>query len=143
MFRRPAQQRMQRGPAFGGIDLRAGQQRIAVLGQAAFARQLHQQRARLAVDQVAREVGENMRRLDAEIVRALRIVSEGGAQIESVLAREARRKVRAQGLPGRRFVAARAGLPIHQAARSRASSFSVSAMKARMPSASFSVPIAS
>jgi hypothetical protein len=139
-----AQQRVQHGAVFGVVDVLAREHRVAVRLEAALAGQREQQLFGARVDQVLGQVGEHMRRLLAEALEAPRVVHEGMAHVELAARRlEGGLQLR----PGRRTVAAlghvghgHVYLPLSCMSFS---SFTASAAKARMPSASFSVAIAS
>ena len=106
--------------------------------KAAFARQLEQQLFDQTVDPVFRQVGKQVRRLLAEGREPIPVGSEGLAQVEL-------RRLPAsllQRRPYRRLVATQPGRH-RQAAFINCSSLMVSAANARIPSASFSVAIAS
>src|SRR6202007_17399 len=105
--------------------------------EAALGGQARQQRAGAGVPAVLGQVGEDAGCLDGEVVEAPGVGCERGAQVELPAARVV---VRLQRLPGVRLVAADNA---HRAASISASSLTESAAKARMPSASFSVAIAS
>ena len=129
----------------------ARKQRVAVRLQAAFVRQLVQQPLGGVVDQVLGQIGKQLRRVKAETRGTPGVCRKGVAQVKAVRPAKSLGGVRAQRGPAGRLVGARAGLPVggghavlaNHAACISASSFSASAMNARMPSASFSVAMAS
>ncbi|MDT4835089.1 hypothetical protein FQZ97_687450 [compost metagenome] len=138
---RRAQQRVQHGAVFGVVDVRTREHGVAVGFEAAFARQREQQRLGARVDQVLRQVGEDVRRLLAEAREAPGVLHEGMAKIELATGRvEAGLQLR----PGRRAVTAQGHGHVYLPLSCMSfSSFTASAAKARMPSASFSVAMAS
>jgi hypothetical protein len=121
---------------------------VAVCGQAALPGQVQQQLCGGRVQQVFRQVAENIRCLLAELRKALRIRSKRLAQIECTSMRVV---CGLQAGPGGCAVATHAGHRIFlvrfwralHAASSSFSSLIASTQNARMPSASFSVAIAS
>jgi len=68
--------------AFGRVDRISAQHRVAPLFDPALAREVEQEMQRRGVDAVLRQVGEDLRRLDAERVEAPRVAGEGIAQVE-------------------------------------------------------------
>ncbi len=138
---RRAQQRVQHGAVFGVVDVLAGEHGVAVSLEAALAGQLEQQLFGARVDQVLRQVGEDIRRLLAEAGEAARVVDEGMAHVElAACGFEAGLQLR----PGRRAIAAKGHGHVYLPLSCMSfSSFTASAAKARMPSASFSVAMAS
>jgi hypothetical protein len=138
---RRAQQEVHHRAIFGAIDRLAGEHRVAVRLQARLAGQRQQQRFGACIDQVLRQVGEDMGRGFAEGGEArITVGLEGGAQVEALAHLVV---VRLQLLPGCGAVAANTGSRAHRTSCISFSSFTASAAKARMPSASFSVAIAS
>jgi len=133
---RRAQQPVLHGPLLGAVDGLASEHGSAMALELALARELQQQCLPLAVDQVLRQVGKDVRRLLAESVEAGRVGLESGLQ------NEARVGLPPQRLPHRRLVTSQPRLH-RQPAFISCSSFTASAAKVRMPSASFSVAIAS
>ncbi len=125
-------------PLLGAVDHFPAEHRIPVLRHAALLRQRQQVRLHIGIDQVLRQVGKHVRRLQTEALEALCIGSKSVAQVEiaalGVIAR-------AQRAPGRRLVTT-AAAHVRRAWIS-CSSVWVSAAKARMPSASLSVAMAS
>src|SRR5207245_5653396 len=103
----------------------------------ALLRQLDEQLLRHQVPAVLRQIGEDLGRLDGEGLEASRIARERFAQIEVAAMRLV---VTLQRDPCQRGVAARC---VHFIASIIASSLAASTAKARIPSASFSVAIAS
>ena len=132
---RCAQRRVQHGPALGGVDGLAGEHGVALRFQAALARQVEQEVLRRGVDQVLGQVGEDLGRLQAEGIESPGVAREGLAQVQAAAVGLV---VPLQGRPGGGAVAA-----VHRCASMSWSSFTASAAKARMPSDSFSVAIAS
>ncbi len=143
-WRRAAQQPMHDGALLGMVDGSAREHGVAIGLQPRFTRQLQQQGFGLGVDQVLRQVGEDVGRLLAEALEAARVGREGAAQVEAAACPL---EMRLQLRPGGRAVAAGAGgkdvAAAHAAACISCSSLAASAAKARMPSASFSVAMAS
>src|SRR5437868_10672807 len=93
------------------------------------------------VDAVLRQVGEDIGRFDTERVESARVAGKGLAQVEVA---SMRFEVAAQCRPGFRLIAAGSVHRfVHQSVWIIASSLAASAAKARMPSASLSVAIAS
>jgi hypothetical protein len=136
-----SQQPVHHRALLGVVDGRAREHGVAVGRQAALARQLHQQRLGGRVDAVLGQVREHVGRLLAEALHSLRVFGEGIAHVEVPACALV---VRAQLAPGIRAVAARARVRVaHAAACISCSSLAASAAKARMPSASFSVAMAS
>ncbi len=133
---RRAQRGMQHGAAFGGVDGRAGEHRVALRLDAALARQVVQEVQRGGVDQVLRQVGVDLWRAPGEGARALGVAREGLAQIEFAAMRAV---VAGERGPGFSVVAA----GHHGCLSIIWSSCAASAAKARMPSASLSLAIAS
>ena len=95
---RRAQRDVQHGAAFRGVDLLAGEHRIAPLRHAALFGQLQQQPQRLVGDAVLRVVEEQARAFGREALRPAGIVGEQLAQMHVLDLRMMRRK----RLPGRR-----------------------------------------
>ena len=91
------------------------------------------------VDEVLRQVGKDARRLQAQVLEAPSVAREGLAQVEVA---SVRLVVALQRGPGFGAVGAHQPAPFCSASIMR-SSLAASAAKARMPSASFSVAIAS
>ena len=79
---RRAQRGVQHRAAFGVVDRRAGEHRVAVRLDAAFARQVGEEAQRRRVDEVLRQVGEDLGRLERHRVEAARIAGERLAQVE-------------------------------------------------------------
>ena len=135
---------MHDGALLGVVDGGACEHRVAIAFQARLARQLQQQGFGPGVDQVLGQVGEDMRRLLAQALETLRLGREGAAQVEAAACPL---EMRLQLRPDGRAVAAGAGgkdvAAAHAAACISCSSLAASAAKARMPSASFSVAMAS
>ena len=140
-WRRFSQQPMHHRALLGVVDRSALEHRIAVGHHAAFTRQLQQQRFGGRVDQVLGQVRKHMRSVLAEALETLRILRKCGAQVEAAAGAFV---MGTQALPRGRVVAAGAGIvKIHAAACISCSSLAASAANARMPSASFSVAMAS
>ena len=99
-----AQRGVQHGAAFGAVDGRAGEHRVAALLEPAFARQVDEKLQRRRVDEVLREVGEDLRRLDRQRGEAARVAREGLAQVELAAVRLV---VAGQRRPGLGLIAAR------------------------------------
>ena len=93
---RRAQRHVQHGAAFRGVDLLAGEHRIAPFRHAALLRQPQQQPQRLIGDAVLRVVEEQARALGREALRPAGIVGEQRAQMHVLDLRMMRR----QRLPG-------------------------------------------
>ena len=79
---RAAQQRVQHGAVFGGVDGLASKHRIAVLHQAAVAGQVQQQRFGIAVPQVLGQVGKHMRGRLAEGGKPLGVLRKRLAHVQ-------------------------------------------------------------
>ena len=127
---------MHHSPVFGAVDGFPCKHRVTPLGHTTLAGQVQQQRFSGGVDQVLGQIGEHLRRLLAEVGKALGIGRKGGTQVEAVALRAV--GLRQRG-PGGRVVT-----PLHHHTASiSCSSFTASAAKARIPSASFSVAMAS
>ena len=109
--RRPgaAQQGVQHGPAFGGVDGFAREHRISVQFQAAFLRQRQQGPGGRGIDAVARQVGEHLGRVHTETVKPIRLGRKGLAQVEGAAGLLV---AAAQFAPGRGLVAAGAIHPV-------------------------------
>ena len=147
---RRAQCRVQHGAALAGVDRRAREHGITLCFEVALLRQVDQEAARRAVDEILREVGKDLGRLQAEVGEALRVACERLAQVELAAMRL---EVAAQCRPGGCLVAARVhsvgrraarhALGHERAALMSTSSLPASAAKARMPSASLSLAMAS
>ena len=139
-----ASRRTQRGvqhrAVFGGVDRRTGKHRVALRFEAAFARQVDQKAQRRDVEVVLRQVGKHLGRVEAERREAARVAGECLTQIEVATMRL---EMTLQRGPGGGSVTTRHVFVNRQSARINASSLAASAAKARMPSASFSVAIAS
>ena len=133
-----AQRGVQHGAAFGAVDRCAAEHRVALRFEAAFARQVDEEPQRRGVDPVLRQVGKNLWHLHRERRKAAGIAREGFAQVE-VPAMSF--KVATQCGPGRGLVAAQ--VVTHFRPSIKRSSLAASAANPRMPSASFSVAIAS
>ena len=131
-----AQRGVQHGTAFGDVGDVAAQQGVTLLGQLALFGHLQQQRQGRLVDQVLGQIGKDLGRLQAQAIKARGIGRKGLAQVQRTAAL---RKVGMQRVPGRCVITA-----CHFSFSSMMrSSLRASAAKARMPSASFSVAIAS
>ena len=65
-----AQRGMQHGAALGGVDRRAGEHRVALRLDAAFARQVGEEAQRRRVDEVLRQVGEDLGRVERQRLEA-------------------------------------------------------------------------
>ena len=115
----------------------AAQHGVAPRFELALGGQVEQEALRRHVDQVLRQIGEDLGRLDAEGLEAPRVARKRLAQIELAAMRLV---VAGQRRPGFGAVAARC---VHFRLSMILSSLAASAAKARMPSASFSVAIAS
>ena len=135
---RRAQGGVQHGAALGGVDGLAAQHRVAPRFQAALARQVEQEAQRGRVDEVLRQVGKDLGRLDAKRGEAPGVAREGLAQVEVAAVGF---EVALQRGPGVGAVATGCVHGVNPLIMR--SSLAASAAKARMPSASFSVPIAS
>jgi hypothetical protein len=143
---RRAKRRVQHRAGLGEVDGVAGQHRVAALFDAGLAGELKQECDHGLVEPVLRQVGKDMRRFDGVALEARCIGGKGFTQVEVAALRP---EMRLQRGPGRGAVAARRrgrcvvrGSGRHSAC-TMASSRAASAAKARMPSASFSVAIAS
>ena len=101
--RRCTQRRVQHGAVLGAVDRGAGEHRIAQRLDSGFARQLGEKVHRRGVDQVLRQVGEHLGRLERQRGDALRIARERLAQVEGAAVRLV---VAAERRPGRRAVTA-------------------------------------
>jgi len=128
---------VQHRPALGVVDGLARKHRITSSFDVAFPREVEQKMQRRDVDAVLRQVGKDLWRLDREGVEAARVAREGVAQVEVTSVGFV---VAAQRGPGFGLVAAEC---FHQSEVIILSSLAASAANARMPSASFSVAIAS
>ena len=143
-----AQRRVQHGTALGRVGNVAAQHRIAPRLEPALTREFVQEAQAREVDAVLGQIGEDLGRLERERSKALRVARKGLAQVEAAAMGF---EVTLQCHPGLRAVAARPGRWLgrgHPAAHLRKSSIrrsslAASAAKARMPSASFSVAMAS
>ena len=134
---RHAQQPVHGGAPLGGVDRLARQHGIAPRLPAAVVRQGLQQGFGLGGAKVFRQIGVHVRRLLAVLGQALRVAGKRLGQIE---VRHVVLVMGRQGRPGGGGAATHAPAP---AWRSKSSSLRVSTAKARMPSASFSVAMAS
>ena len=106
--RRRAARRAQRGmehrAPLGRVDRRAGEHRVALRLDAAFARQVGEEAQRRRVDEVLRQVGEDLGRVERQRVEPARIARERLAQVEVAAVRL---EVAGERGPGGGAVAAR------------------------------------
>jgi hypothetical protein len=140
---RCAQGGVQRRTVFGLVDVLARQQGVAPGFDAALAGQVQQMAGGGHIPMGTRKVSVDVRRIEAETRHALRILAKQFAQVQvAALGFE----VPLQGQPGHRLIAAEkahAHLNDQRCASMSASSLAASSANRRMPSASFSLPMAS
>jgi hypothetical protein len=79
---RRTQRGVQHGAVLGGVDRRAGEHRVALRLDAAFAREVGEKAHRRRVDEVLREIGEHLGCVERERGEALRVARERLAQVE-------------------------------------------------------------
>ena len=140
-----AQQGMQHLALLAVVDHSTSKHGVAVLCHPALAGQGQQQPLGGVVDQVFGQVGEHMRRTQAKALKAAGVAGKSRAQVKRPASG---RKCSLQIAPGGRSVAAGSthlgtSSRLDQAASKSWSSRAASAQKARMPSASLSVAMAS
>ena len=107
MRRRPgrgAQGGVQHRAAFGDVDRLAGEHRVALRLDAAFARQVGEEAQRRRVDEVLRQVGEDLGRIERHRFEPARIARERLAQVKVA---SVRLEVAGERGPGGGAVAAR------------------------------------
>ena len=73
---------MHHGTVFGAVDLLAGKHRVALLLKPALACQRLQQRFSVRINQVFGQIRKDMRRILAEIFKALPVLRKGLTDIE-------------------------------------------------------------